>query len=75
MGMGEAGLGGLSEWVGLFHVDSRISEKKQNRMILIVKDFLLTPLSTIFLLCQIKLDGYPKQKKRKTLTSNSSRTM
>lgn len=28
MGMGEAGLGGLSEWVGLFHVDSRISEKK-----------------------------------------------
>lgn len=29
MGMGEAGLGDLSEWVGLFHVDGRISEKKK----------------------------------------------
>lgn len=29
MGMGEAGLDDLSEWEGLFHVDSRISEKNK----------------------------------------------
>lgn len=31
MGMGEAGLGDLSEWEGLFHVDSRISEEKKTK--------------------------------------------
>lgn len=31
MGMGEAGLDDLSEWVGLFHVDSRISKKKNTK--------------------------------------------
>lgn len=48
MGMGEAGLDDLSEWEGLFHVDSRISEKKQNRMILIVKDFFTYPVVNNF---------------------------
>lgn len=74
MGMGEAGLGGLSEWVGLFHVDSRISEKNKNRMILIVKDFSTYPVVNNFPFVS-NLDRYPKQKKRKTLTRNSSRTM
>lgn len=32
MGMGEVGLDDLSEWTGLFHVDSRISEKKKNKI-------------------------------------------
>lgn len=50
-----------------------VYQKKKNRMILIVKDFLLpTPLSTIFLLCQILIDIQSKKKNKPT--HNSSRT-
>lgn len=62
MGMGEAELGDLSEWVGLFHVDSRISEKKQNRMILIVNDFSTYPVVNNF--PSVSLDIQSKKKEK-----------
>lgn len=64
MGMGEARLDGLSGWEGLFHVDSRISEKKkQNRMILIVKDFFTYPVVNNFPSVS-NFDRYTEQKKK-----------
>lgn len=54
------GMGDLSERVG-FSMSIVVYQKKQNRMILIVKDFLLVPLSTSFLLCQILIDIQSKK--------------
>lgn len=45
-----------------------VYQKIKTRMILIVKDFLLTPLSTSFLLCQILIDIQSKKIKPTRLT-------
>lgn len=60
-------MGDLNERVG-FSMSIVVYQKKQKRMILIVKDFLLTPLSTSFLLCQILIDIQSKKIKPTRLT-------